>query len=599
MTSLMKSIPTSITIFALLAMISIGPITSAPAADEPSGAKLPDVSVPVSTDNGVTPLEPEAPSPDITVVAQQEKIQQFTGISPNQMSPDPQSEPQIAFRPEEQAGGKTLADASAILNTTMDVMDFRDEDLQDVLRLIAAKSRLNIIMKPGGVQGKVTLHLENVKLGVALENILKTNGLAYVVSAQDNIVRIVDAASVGLQKIETKTEVVQLNWVAAPKLVKTLNDLYGDTAKIVPNQDTNSLIITATPPDLTIIKDLIKKADIAERQVLIEARLVELTEGAQKSLGANISAWRRDSSGNSPVSKSFNDKKSGSFSTSNETITNTTESGGGDPLTGTPPTTTQKIVKTVTNVVAPDSSVAVEAAADVVTSNFGVDNGGKGLDWAFGDVVNIFGQSFNIAGQIQALETSNLVELLACPRVVTLNNILAKIKIIEDIPYTEPQIGVSGATTNKVEFKQAGVEINVTPIITANGFVRMNLLTLQDIFIRRQGSDPLAPPVIDHREANTNVIVRGGDTVMIGGLRQLRTEETSESVPWFGDIPVIGWLFKNKANDDQKTELVLFVTPHHHRTNHPHHRRKGMVRPHRHEMAPSRLLLRRCENRNG
>jgi len=477
----------------------------------------------------------------------------------------PQVESQLVFRPlVEQQARRSLSDASTILKSTMEVIDFRDEDLQDVLRLIATKSRLNIIMRPEGVQGKVTLHLENVRLGVALENILRSNDLAYVISGDENIVRIVDAKSVGLEKVETKTEIIQLNWVDAVKLGKTLSELFQGDTKIVPNQETNSLIVTTTPPTLETIRDLIAKADIAERQVLIEARLVDLTIDASRMLGSSLSAWRRDSSRNSPVTRTFIDKVSGRTSTEVETITDKISEiiGPIDPLSPpsvTPPT--RDITRTVTNTVGPDTESAVEAAADIMQSTFPVTTGGKGFNWAFGEVVSIFGKSFNIAAQIQALEEMKLVEILANPRVVTLSNIPAKISIIERIPYTESVTGVSGATTMAVEFEDAGVEISVTPIITANGFVRMNLTTSQKIFRGRVGDGALDPPLIDHRDANTNVIVKGGDTVMIGGLRELRAAESSSSVPWFGDIPVLGWLFKNKQNGDTKTELVLFVTP--------------------------------------
>jgi type II secretory pathway component GspD/PulD (secretin) len=277
--------------------------------------------------------------------------------------------------------------------------------------------------------------------------------------------------------------------------------------------------------------------------------------------------WRRDSSRNSPVDRFGRSTDSGidGEETIVDQITETLTGGGSgnvDPLAGGGSGSggtngnSKSITRTISKVLSPD-----RLPADLAAANFPVATNGKGLNWAFGDVVSIFGQSFNLAAQIQALEDRNLVEILANPRVVTLINIQAKISIIQKIPYTEAVTGVSGATTTEVEFDDAGVEISVTPIITANGFVRMNLTTSQKIFRGRVGQGPLDPPLIDNRDANTNVIVKGGDTVMIGGLRELRGQESSSQVPWFGQIPVFGWLFKNKQNGDTKTELVLFVTP--------------------------------------
>src|SRR5690606_25818589 len=155
-----------------LLFICLCMVTSVSAQEAADTSVLPDVSVAVSSPDGAGGPESDRPTAVLVPAETSDAV------------PSPEAE--LVFRSlDEKKAGQSLSEASQILNSTMEVIDFRDEDLQDVLRLIAAKSRLNIIMQPDTVKGKVTLHLENVKLGVALENILKTNGLAYVVSPEE------------------------------------------------------------------------------------------------------------------------------------------------------------------------------------------------------------------------------------------------------------------------------------------------------------------------------------------------------------------------------------------------------------------------------
>ncbi|HUT24255.1 MAG TPA: secretin N-terminal domain-containing protein [Sumerlaeia bacterium] len=448
---------------------------------------------------------------------------------------------------------RPLTEANEILASRMMLLDFRGTELQDVLRAIAAKSGLNIIMNPEGVSGKVTLHLENIRLGIALEQILAVNNLAYVVSEEENIVRIVDAKTVGITDVETRTETIQVNWVSAAELSKTLENFTSEHGKIVANAETNTLIITDTPPQLTIMKGLIERLDVGDRQVMVEARLIDMQMDAGRQLGINMDIWRRDAQGTSFVDGLIQETVSGVQEAITETITETTT----DPLQEPEVSQTRGITRTI----APDTVQTVSVPSDGAKFNLPAATGGVGLDWAFGDRISIFGRTFNIAAQLQALESRKLVEILANPRVVTLNNIPARIKIVREIPYTEGVTSVSGATTVEVEFKEVGIEIDVTPIITPNNFIRLNLRTQQKIHAGDFQSGVSAVPIIDLRDADTNVIVEDGETVMIGGLRQLDFSDTSQGVPWFHEIPVLGWLFKNKDNQDHKTELFLFVTP--------------------------------------
>jgi len=195
--------------------------------------------------------------------------------------------------------------------------------------------------------------------------------------------------------------------------------------------------------------------------------------------------------------------------------------------------------------------------------------GGKGT-FQFGDTIGILGNDFNVHAAFNALETRNVVEVLANPRVTTLNNVPAQIAIIERIPYLEAAQGpTQGVTIAEVEFEPVGVDITVKPIITPNGFVRLEIELLQRIFRQRvpvsigsSGTTALDPPQVDERLANTNVIVRSDYTVCLGGFRGVQRRERIDGVPWLNRIPLLGWLFKNKAYDQTRTKLVLMMTPH-------------------------------------
>jgi type II secretory pathway component GspD/PulD (secretin) len=526
---------------------------------------------------------------------------------------------------EQRSGALT---ANQILKSKMEVLDFRDAELQDVVRLIAAKSGLNILMNPAIVQGKVTIHLENVQLGVALDNILRIQKLGFVVTEEENIVRIVQESYLGRTGIETLTEVIPLryldaerfakdlqilfvqaraqsskgggggeaggeqglqnvqeqavgisyhresnallitapppimadikaviaaldkpenkvgqvktstvhvNWLDAVELTDDLKKLYKDQdtkdekagekfqdvkirlkgieeamVRIVAQKASNSIIVTAPSPQYDDILRLIKELDVPQQQVQIQARLVDMTQTAARDLGSQFSIWRRDRTGVNPI------------------LVDPTGSGLPADTIGT---------------VNPLPGLAAGASA---------------FNAGYGDVVQIFNQNFDVAAYIQALETRQMVEVLANPRVVTMNKMKAEMNIETEIPYvTVVPIGGGNQQAPQVNFKNAGIVITVTPTITSNGYVRMAIETKQSI----QTGVSQGVPVIDVRKTKADVIVSNKDTILTGGLRQFRTQDSTSGTPWFQQIPVLGWLFKSKGNSLAKNELFLFVTP--------------------------------------
>lgn len=385
-------------------------------------------------------------------------------------------------------------------------------DVEEVIRILAEKADLNFVYGEGIIQGKITLNLRDVPLGVALQSLLSTQDLA-IVREGENVMRIASRKSLKPGVVaDMRTVYIKLNWVPADALSKTLSGaVQGSGGNIQSHIDSNTLIITDTPSNVSILRDLIAQLDVPEKQVMIEARMVELLLNAGRDLGSNLNITKHDGSGNSPLITDDN----------------------GNPL-----------------------GDAVEG----IVSGLATGNGNPSL--GFGSAFSILGNRYDIGVLLDGLESRQIVHTLANPRVITLNNQEANIQITREIPYIESGQGpTQGSTVQNVEFKEASVRLNVLPVITNNGYVRMRLEPKQEIF---SGFDTVtgAIPVIDTRTAVTNVIVKDEDTVVLGGLRQISAQDTKREFPWLAKSPVLGWFFKSDSKSHEKNDLMLFVTPH-------------------------------------
>jgi type IV pilus assembly protein PilQ len=400
--------------------------------------------------------------------------------------------------------------------------------------MIAQKTGLNIIMSRAQVTGTITLDLEDVPLGNALDAILKTSDLAFVREA-GGIVRIVQRKEIRVSALELKTVHIPVNWVPATRLAETLKPFLSkaEGSQIQADGDSNAILITDTPPSVETLLALVEKLDVPEKQVMIEMRLVDIGKDLLRDIGMN---W------------SLNETQR---YTGGKPITQTTTTL--NPITGQ----VEKVVETVTGYT---DKVAKYDVPDSYNSATGAASGlGSNLTW--GRMVSIFGQDFDFDSFVNANQNKSLIKVLSNPRVITLNNVPAKIEIINEIPYLNSLAGSGGSVTVQAEFKESGITMEVTPYVTNNGYVRMKIKPDQKIY---RGPDKITHtlPQIDRRSAETNVIVRDEETVLLGGLRQATDTDATLGTPWFMDIPVIGWFFKSNSTVDNKLEMVMFVTPH-------------------------------------
>ncbi len=426
------------------------------------------------------------------------------------------------------------------LNAPIESLEFSNADLRNVIRIIGERLNINFIFDAGDITGNITLRLRNVRLRDAMDSILKTRKLAIIVDPS-GIFRIVPQEQINRSAIETRTEVIQLNWIPAEEVAKTMKPFLSSEkeGRLVPNKEANTIIVTDVPPQIEVIRKLIEKIDHPQREVMIEARLIDINIGALHDLSTDLS-----------ISKLNGDYQSGPVDhTLTKTITNT-----------------DGVISSVIEDKFTNSTLSSADAHGVVNNiHDGIYVKGGHGSLALGDTHNVLGTKNHQNAVVTALETRNVIQVLANPNVRTLNNLPATIDITQKIPYTEANNDAGGQTTQKIQFQDAGVKILVTPTVTSTGYVRMGIQLSQKLDRGRAATAstelPLPAHIIDERNATTNVIVSSGETAVLGGLRQLNAADRVDGVPWLHRIPLLGWLFKNKSNEQAKTDLLLMMTP--------------------------------------
>lgn len=399
-------------------------------------------------------------------------------------------------------------------------LNFQDIEIRAVLQLIADFTGINMVTSDT-VQGSVTLRLQGVPWDQALDLILKTKGLAK--RKQGNVMLIAPSEEIAArekQEFESQkqvdelaplfSEVIQINYAKAKEIAAILassnNTMLSSRGSVSVDERTNNLLIRDTPDKLEDARRLIDELDIPVRQVLIESRIVVASDDFRRDVGSRFGASGRKRAG------------------SNEHITSGSLNG-----------TTQI---------------------------------GNRDDWEMNDRLNInlpvigdagsFGlavlnNDFLIELELSAMQAEGKGEVVSSPRVITANQSKGVIEQGVEVPYQEA--ASSGATT--IAFKKAVLSLEVTPQITPDDRIIMDLIVKKD----NVGDVVSGIPSIETREVQTQVLVENGETVVLGGIYEQLTREVHEKVPFFGDIPIVGALFRRTLKEDDKDELLIFVTP--------------------------------------
>lgn len=446
-----------------------------------------------------------------------------------------------AQRSESEASEQNAGDIMSQLPRDRVTLDFDDTDLRDIIKLLAAKSGLNIIYGPD-VDGTLTLHLSNVPFDEAFRTVLAMSGLT-TTQIGDHVLRVLTPAALAKAQTSTGlvTRVFPLNYAKAANLVTELSAVrtaQGLTGTAQADATTNSVIITESPEGLTATERLIKAIDVKPQQVLIEAKLVEV--GLNNSLNYGIQ-WDYTGTGGSNIGGQ-----------SGQNYVGTTAG----PLAGTtlltnPLTTSANTIPSVSNggqgVGATGRGTGVNLPASTI---FGA--------LTLGRVTN----NYILNATLSAAASEGKVKVLSDPKIATLNNQAANINVTTQSPYVTSNVASTGVQTQTVNYVTTGIQLSVTPTINADGRI-----TLQ---ISPNVSQPSATAAtnaqtgaigIDTRQATTTVLVNDGDTIVIGGLISDSVSDTISKIPVLGDIPLLGWLFKSKSVSRTRAELLIFVTP--------------------------------------
>lgn len=404
-------------------------------------------------------------------------------------------------------------------------LNFQSVEIRTVLQVIAEFTGLNIITSDT-VTGALTLRLKDVPWDQALDIILQAKGLDQRKSG--NVLWIAprdELASKEKQELEsrkqiaelepTRTEYFALKYTKAEEMKTVLTDEKQKllsprgSAVIVPR--TNQVIVQDIPSKLEQIRELIAKTDIPVRQVMIEARIVEAEDGFSRNLGVKFHGLYLGKDGG----------VAGGLTTKEYTSAGGTKYPA-PALAGDKP------------------SVNLPAAA------IGGFNPGS--------IAMLLAGSDGLLGlELSALEQDGKGKIVSSPRLVTADQVEAVIEDGQEIPYSESS--QNGATS--VSFKKATLSLKVTPQITPDGNVFMDVAVNKD----SRGENTINGPAINTKQIKTKVLVENGGTVVIGGIYIEDTTNTVTQVPLLGDIPVMGNLFKNRSTSKAKRELLIFLTP--------------------------------------
>lgn len=388
-------------------------------------------------------------------------------------------------------------------------LEFADADVRKIFQLLAEVSNKNFVLGDD-VSGTISIKLVNVPWDQALDIILDAKGLDK--REEGNIIIIKGKGKFKSQaeeeqeikrqqfkSIELKTETFTINYADIGSIVAQFTALKSERGTIAQDSRTNKVIVKDIPQALDDMRKLLQQLDVPERQVMIEARIVEATSTFTRSLGVNWGVHYRDGSA--------------SFAGINSLDT------GFGGLTSAPP-----------------------------TSGTGLSSGST-MGISFGTLTS----NIQLDMRLNAAASAGLIKIVSTPKVATINNKTAKITQGQQIPYTS-------STSDKVETKfiEAALSLEVTPHINANGTIGMKIDAKNDSPGSSSGST--APP-INKKQATTEMLLRDGETTVIGGIYVDSDNESDDGVPFLMDIPFIGSLFKTNNKTKTKTELLIFITP--------------------------------------
>ncbi|MCB0356941.1 MAG: type IV pilus secretin PilQ, partial [Bdellovibrionales bacterium] len=392
--------------------------------------------------------------------------------------------------------------------------------IKDVLEMIAEEAGLNLAL-PNELGGTISLKLRKVPWDQAFILILKSNGLGYV--REGNVIRVDSLAKLG-QEVQNAQAIMERRYDAEPLQIKIIPVSYlglsdaptklntlstPQRGSVIADTQTNSLIVTDVEDIIAKMEKLLEAIDVPPKQVLIEGKVVEAVESFSQGMGINWTA------------------------TGNRTVLSQTGGANGGSIDLTP-----------------------ALSVSPVSSDFG---GIATLGINVG-VLDVIG---TLNAQISLLEANNLAKVVSSPRIITLTGEAAKFSQTIAVPFINKKTTVDTAngptTSEETSTQNFTLNFDVVPVITSDDSIRLDLNVSRTN--PASGATLNGQVTTSSSTAQTKVLVGNNQTAVIGGIYSGSETSSINKVPVLGDIPILGWLFKSKAKENTKTELVIFVTP--------------------------------------
>jgi type IV pilus assembly protein PilQ len=473
------------------------------------------------------------------VISAEGKFEQLAYQSDNEFS--------IEINPVEDE----VQDGSSLFSQTKEyegqrlTLNFQDIETRAVLQLLAETSGKNIVVSDT-VQGNVTLRLRNVPWDQALDIVMTTKGLD--MRQNGNVIMVAPAEEIAAREtadLEARNQIrelepmysefLQVNYAKAGDLANLISadtggsGMLSERGTIAVDERTNTLLVQDTAQRLQDIRRMVSTLDVPIKQVLIESRIVVVNDDFSRDLGVRLGVTAYNESGTGE---------------------------GAQVISGTGVGTDTMIGSIIDNLGSTGQVTPVEVPTLENRYNVNVPIG----DNAAGRfALAVLERDYLVDLELTALEAEGRGEIVSTPRVITANQKEARIEAGVEIPYQ--QSASSGATT--VQFKKAVLSLEVTPQITPDNNIIMDLRVHKDNVgdVISTGGLGGTVPSIDTRAVETQVLVQDGQTVVLGGIYETERRETINKVPFLGDIPAIGVLFRSKQMQHDKSELLIFVTP--------------------------------------
>jgi type IV pilus assembly protein PilQ len=492
------------------------------------GAPSPTSGTGPSLPMGGLPTTPATPTPSPGLPATR-----FTppGLAATPAVPSPPSAgegstPSAGYRPERKRYAGRRID-----------LDFKGADIHNILRLLSDVGQVNIVTSDD-VKGEVTIKMKNVPWDQALDVVLRAKGLGQV--REGNLIRVAPVAvlekeleqEIARQKamadvLPTETRLVPVSYAEAKALQERAKDLLSPRGRVSVDERTNQLIVSDVPSHLNLVEDLVRNLDTQTSQVVIEARIVEANSTFSRQFGIQ---WGgsvfRDANHGNPTGLGF---------------PSDVALAGGASDSATP---TAGLVNLGSGAAAsPNFAVNLPAAV------------GTGSGGALGLMLGSVNGAFNLSLRLSAMEASGQVRILSSPRISTMDNVEASIEQGVSIP-----ISIVSAIGIQTVFVDAKLNLTVKPHVTNDGTVVMNIHVTrnQPDFVN---TGARGDPTILKKEAKTVMLVQDGDTAVIGGIYQRNSGYSYEKIPFLGDLPILGYFFRSRKENDDRTEFLVFITP--------------------------------------